>query len=128
MLITAIFCNCLCSVRGYLGFSLRQAKIRLLICIVVVILANFTKANNDVTVHVQALNNRVLTRGGINFSFTPVLEMIHTVVNELGQGVDQFVISENRQTKQVIPKGSSCPALSAAFGKYMRYYMNCDIH
>jgi len=30
--------------------------------------------------------------------------------------------------KRVVLRGSSGPALTAAFGKYLKYYLNCDVH
>ena len=94
----------------------------------ITLVCSFAVAQASVLDGIQALINRVLTRAERNFTFNPVLELIDPHINEYGQSVDQFEIFGDRTKKTVIFRGSSGAALGAAFGKYLRYYLHCDIH
>jgi hypothetical protein len=50
-----------------------------------------TRSANDFTTSVQALINRILLRAGIQFSFTPILEIIDCAVVH-GKQMDVFEI------------------------------------
>lgn len=77
--------------------------------------------------HVQSVINRVLTRASIDLSFEPVLEIIEPEV-VTGKNVDVFEIDGDTDSHKVIFRGSSAIALTAAFGHYLRYFVNCDFH
>lgn len=82
----------------------------------------------DYKQNVQELINRVLSRAGKNtFHFTPTLEFIDYAISN-GNNVDVFEIDGNESSSEIIFRGSSAVALSAAFGHYLRHYLQCDFH
>ena len=81
--------------------------------------------STDFMTNVQQLINRVLSRAGVNFAFTPVMELIPYEEVD-GQLMDVFEI--DAKDNSIIFRGSSGIALSTAFGHYLRYYTNSDFH
>ena len=80
-----------------------------------------TERNSRVIANVQSLIDRVMQRAGISYSFRPKMEITTSV-----HDTDLFEIASD--SKNVIFRGSSGVALSAAFGYYVRYFLNCDFH
>ena len=82
-------------------------------------------SSSDFLTSTQNLINRVLSRAGIKFEFHPILEII-PYDNIDGQDIDVFEI--DTKENQIVFRGSNGIALTAAFGHYLRYYLNCDFH
>ena len=77
----------------------------------------------DLFDNIQNLINRVLKRAKVEVKFSPLLEMI-----DFSEGnIDVFEIDKGNQN-EIIFRGSSGVALSAAFGHYLRNYLYCDFH
>jgi alpha-N-acetylglucosaminidase len=74
---------------------------------------------------VQEVIDRVLLRGKVNFKFQPKLEIIDYETRD-GQLFDVFEV--DGQAGSVVLRGSSAVALTTAFGHYLRYHTNCDLH
>jgi alpha-N-acetylglucosaminidase len=81
----------------------------------------------DISSSVQSLIDRVLLRGGVNFTFHPILEQINYEEKD-GQLYDVFEIDACSEGKHVVLRGSSGVALSTAVGHYLRYYTFVDFH
>lgn len=80
---------------------------------------------------VQDVIDRVMMRGltsiGMTYvkgSFKPLLEFIESNENDC----DVYEIDGDSVTNKIIFRGSSGIALTKAFGDYLKYYLNCDVH
>lgn len=73
---------------------------------------------------IYALINRVLKRNNIQTSsFNPIIELVE---KSEGGEEDSEWFEISRREDRLLLRGNSLPALSAAFGHYLRYYANCD--
>ena len=82
-----------------------------------------TTADQALLDNVQAFIDRIMARGKVATKFTPVLKLISP-----DGTMDVFEIDGDAATGRVILRGSSGPALTAAVGRYFKYYLKCDIY
>lgn len=75
------------------------------------------------TQNVQELIDRVLKRGEINVTFTPILELL-----ELTAGKENDAFEICGRDNDVVFRGTNTVALTAAFGHYLRHYLKVDFH
>ena len=89
-----------------------------------------TQQHAALLANVQAFIERLLVRGeAVGAPFRPLLEVIPPAVDQVtGQEVDVFEIDGDAKKKQVILRGSSGPALTAAVGRFFKYHLKCDVY